>query len=61
MPGRLFSVPGRFWRTLLVLALVLLPLLQGCTETPLQDAAAGRGTEAMDFVIFCATFHVCGF
>jgi hypothetical protein len=57
MLTRLCSVSGRMRPALFILALVAL-LLPGCMDA-WQGAAAGRGTGALDYLLFCAMFNVC--
>jgi hypothetical protein len=57
MLTRLCSVSKRIHPAWIAVALVAL-LLSGCTDA-WQDAAAGRGTGALDDLLFCPMFNVC--
>ncbi len=61
MLTRLYSIAGRMRPPLLVLALVALPLLSGCSDDAMQDTVTGTMSTVLGFVIICAVFHICGF
>jgi len=52
------SLATRCMRPAWALSVLAALLLSGCTDA-LQDAAAGRGTGALGYLLFCANFNVC--
>jgi hypothetical protein len=52
------SLASRCMRPGWVLSVLAALLLSGCTDA-LQDAVAGRGTGALDYLLFCANFNIC--